>query len=79
MCVCSATSEPPQSSRRHVLSFKDSSALLNIYEVPIFVARNRVSKRCLMSELCFYRFAHIVMVMLGYIFSAFSTDGVLTI
>ena len=29
-----------------------------VKSVPIFMARNRVSKSCLMTDLCFHRFVH---------------------
>ena len=63
--VCRVTSEPSQSSSRRVSSFKDSSAL------------EAVSKSCLMAELCFHRFVHLI--VFRFIFSAFTTSSVLVI
>ena len=45
--------------------------------VHISMARNRVSKNCLMAELCFHRFVYLI--VFRYIFSAFTTSSVLAI
>ena len=36
-----------------------------VKSVHIFMARNRLSKSCLMAELCFYRFVHFRCVLIG--------------
>ena len=100
--VCSVTSEPSQSSSRQVLFFKDSSELLNPWEVNIwngslvtlytfvfiimtfvlnpghiFMASSRASESCLMAELCYHHFVHLV--VFRYRFLAFTTSSVLAI
>ena len=48
--MCSVTSEPTQSSSRRVSSFKDSSALLNVWVVYIYIKRHRQSEALVTSS-----------------------------